>query len=326
MNAIAQLLIHSIQHSVSNLNRGGYLNKILLTLKFIIRKLMLKFRNPLIKHKVGKYEIFFPLSHNLPIDSIINPIYSTNIARIASLANEKFQNFTFIDIGANVGDTLALLRSVAEFPVLCIEGDEEYYSILTKNVKRFHEVIAMHALIGERDQDIHGIMIPNYSGSKQVLLLKNSRNLLKFENLVSILEKFPAFLESKMIKIDTDGYDCKIIRGSLKWLEKVKPIIFFEYAPPYLAEQSDDGISIFSFLNEIEYKFMLLYASNGDFMFSSTLDNQVFIEELHSYFSGPKTRMCGDICVFQSEDDDLFEVCRRNELNYFKNYRQQNGI
>jgi hypothetical protein len=51
--------------------------------------------------------------------------------------------------------------------------------------------------------------------------------------LEKIVEAFPNFYRSKLIKIDTDGMDCSIIESSTGYLIENHLIIFFEYDPFY---------------------------------------------------------------------------------------------
>ena len=322
MSLVSQLLLNSIQRSVARLKNGTRLTKVLLAVKFALRRLILRFCDPVVSHRIGQHQLLFPLSHNFPIDDVANPKELRNIARIAKMANDKFRSFRFIDIGANVGDTPAILRNMSYFPIFCLEGDETYYSFLVKNVAAFPEVHTLRSLVGEADQEVEGMLVHNYGGSKQVKLGSGPHGNLHIRNLQGILRDFPDFMTSKMLKIDTDGYDCKIIRGALKWLGDFKPIIFFEYDPNHLEEQMDDGISVFQTLREIGYENMLLYEGNGDFMFSSKLTDQRFIEELHCYFSGRSSTKYADVCVFHRLDSEFFEICRRSELVYYQRLSQ----
>ena len=121
-----------------------------------------------------------------------------------------------------------------------------------------------------------------------------------------------------MIKIDTDGFDSIILKGSLDFLVMARPVIFFEYDPFFLTKQGDDGISIFPILSSIGYSKMLIYDNFGDYILSTELTNSVIIEEIHNYFSGRGGNRYCDICVFHSDDNDLFEKIRISEILFFK--------
>jgi hypothetical protein len=46
-----------------------------------------------------------------------------------------------------------------------------------------------------------------------------------------VLLRKPILVNSKMLKIDTDGFDTLILKSAVDFLKRAKPIIFFEYDP-----------------------------------------------------------------------------------------------
>ncbi|MBD2129906.1 hypothetical protein NDI39_22750 [Microcoleus sp. ZQ-A2] len=92
---------------------------------------------PLISYKIAGFNLLLPFSHQLPFILKTYPLYSSNLARLAKYVKEKYEHLKFIDIGANIGDSIALLRKEAVFPILCIEGDEQFLSALEKNATFF---------------------------------------------------------------------------------------------------------------------------------------------------------------------------------------------
>lgn len=294
----------------------------------LIRDLVVKIANdPLIKYKIGKFILYFPLSHELGIYKKVFPAYASNVGRIAKHVKARYKNLTFIDIGANVGDSIAILRNEEDFPILAIEGESRFYSILEKNSKQFPDVEIVNAFVGETSEEIKKKILKE-RGTSSLVEDKSGKDgsSAAVANLPGILKRKAAFYNSKMVKIDTDGFDNKIIRGAAEWLSEVKPVLFFEYDPFYLAKQSDDGLSVFSTLSSIGYKALLIYQNNGDYMFSMAPSDKVLSEEIHNYFSGRDRELYCDICAFPEEDIDLFENVRVAEMKFFKTLRQFESI
>ena len=284
--------------------------------KFLLRRLLLVVRDWPVEHRIGDIALRLPLSHKLPIDDAAAPGRSDNLARIAQAVHAHKKSLLFIDIGANVGDTVAVLRKNSRFPILAIEGDAEYYAYLQRNMSGVADVWTYQGLLSDCPQTSPGELLPNYGGSKQVALRADAAETLRFLTLVEVLDKFPQFKNAGMIKIDTDGFDCKIIRGARPWLEAARPVLFFEYDPYHLAEQGDDGLSIFETLRSIGYSGLLVFEGNGDFMFSLELLQKGLLEEMHCYFLGGRPRKYADLCAFHSSDSDVFERCRSGERHF----------
>jgi FkbM family methyltransferase len=281
---------------------------------------IIKLSDPLISYKIAGFDLLLPFSHQLPFILKKYPLYSSNLARLAKYVKQKYEHLKFIDIGANIGDSIALLRKEAEFPILCIEGDDQFLSVLKKNATLFSGIHIVKAYLGDSSNSIRGTTIKQ-GGTAHLSENKVGDNVIEVKKLSDVLKDYPSFWQSKMIKVDTDGFDCKILRGAAEFLKSAKPIIFFEYDPFFLAEQGDDGISIFQDLNSYGYKKLLIYDNFGDLMLSTTIDNYRLIEELHLYFSGRLGHRYCDICVFHTEDSDVFEIAREREIQFFENLR-----
>lgn len=317
---IIDLVIQFIYEQVFNASYNTRLMRFKSTIFNRLFHLILKTGDPLIKHDIGGVTLFIPFSHQLPFILKTYPLYSSNLARLAKYVKQKYEHLKFIDIGANIGDSIALLRKEAEFPILCIEGDEQFLSVLVKNAALFSEVYIIKAYLGEASNIIRGTTIKQ-GGTAHLSENKIGDNLIEVKKLSDVLKDYPSFWQSKMIKVDTDGFDCKILRGAANFLKSAKPIIFFEYDPFFLAEQGDNGTSIFNDLSNYGYKNLLIYDNFGDLMLSVNINNSRLLEEIHLYFSGRLGHRYCDICVFHAEDSDLFEIAREREIKFFENIR-----
>ena len=277
------------------------------------RQLSKRIYDPLIDYKIGNNVMLMPFSHNLGIYQKFYPQYAVNVGRIAAYTEEKNKDLTIIDIGANVGDTVFILRSKIESPILAIEGDEYFYSVLQKNIKQLKNVSTVKSLIGDQSKEIKATLA-GHSGTAGLEISQQSKGVLKIQCLTDILEKNQEFQRSKLMKIDTDGLDGKIIRGAIDWIRKIKPVIFFEYDPFSLNKNSDDGLSLFNTLASAGYKSFLVYNNFGEYMYA--IDKKELVIETHQYFSGRQGRMYCDLCAFSDDDIDLFEKIRRKETEY----------
>src|SRR5688572_20032723 len=111
--------------------------------------------DPRVAYALDGTTLLLPLSHELPVIRRRLPDYSRNIARIAAALAEKHPGMTMVDIGANVGDTVAIVRRLARFPILCIDGDPLYYALLVENTRALGDVQHANVYIGEASTTLH---------------------------------------------------------------------------------------------------------------------------------------------------------------------------
>jgi hypothetical protein len=107
-----------------------------------------------------------------------------------------------------------------------------------------------------------------------------SGNAVETKTLADVLRAHPLFAEPKMIKVDTDGMDCRILRSARDLLSRHKPVIFFEYDPHYFQEH-DNGFEVFESLLEAGYKSMMVYENNGDYLITVELSDKSLVEDIH---------------------------------------------
>jgi FkbM family methyltransferase len=240
------------------------------------RALLVRGGDPLVRYRIGDIELELPLSHELPFYRKDHPQYSANVGRIAREAGGPV-----VDIGANVGDTAAVIRSESDVPILCIEGDDRFFSILERNASRFQPPIELeHSFVGAPGR----ARIERARGTARLL---PGENEVRTKALAEILAQHPRFAEPAVVKIDTDGYDVPIILAELDLFARLKPVLFFEY-DPYLGA---DPI-VFERLREIGYTRAEVYENTGELARVADLT-----DDIHSTYVGHAGSRYADICV-----------------------------
>jgi len=279
-------------------------------------------RDPLVPVAVGARTILMPRSHRFPVHQIANPDYSTNLVRVAEALVKKYPDLVAVDIGANVGDSIALLRSIVHFPILAIEGEDRFFEVLQTNVPALGgDVDLEKAFVGAQSGKVPAA-VASERGTARLSTTTDAGGGIAITSLTDVLVRHPAFARAKLLKIDTDGYDVEILRANMDWLCQVQPVIFFEY-DPYLLDASDtpDPVAIFAELADAGYGRALAYENTGDFLCSLACRDVRLAEELHSYFSGRKSRRYLDVSAFPQEDEDVCERLRVAEMRYFERRR-----
>lgn len=240
------------------------------------RALLLRRGDPLVRYPIGEIELELPLSHELPFYRKDHPQYSANVGRIA-----KELGGPVVDIGANVGDTAAIIRNETDVPILCIEGDDRFFAILRRNASRFEPPIELeHAFVGA---PAHGLV----ERGRGTARLVPGQGTLPVKSLTRILEEHPRFAESALVKIDTDGFDVPIVLAELDLLARFKPVLFFEYDPHLGADPA-----VFERLREIGYTRADVYENTGELARRADLG-----DDIHSDYVGHGGSRYADVCV-----------------------------
>ena len=286
-------------------------------INLVLRKLrdafVVLFNDPLVTYDLDGLSIQLPLSHPLPLIRKQHPKYSKNIGRVAKLLAAKYSRLTMVDIGANVGDTVAIVRSAATFPILCIDGDPEFFSILQRNTHDLPDVYLKNSIVGDTNRHFVGRLESDF-GTARVVSDPLSLAKVKTEKLSEILDSFPLFSEPKLIKIDTDGFDTIILRSEVDLLSKLRPVVFFEYDPFFFEQHNDDGFGIFSLMHSIGYRSAMFFINTGEYFVRADLSNKELLIELHHMCKKDFEHRYFDVCLFTDDDMDVSSKLRDVEL------------
>ena len=80
--------------------------------------------------KIGRFELVLPTDHMLETYKRKFKLYDWILGEVARLVTAKYPDATAIDIGANVGDSAAVLSRHGDMPILCIEGHPTFITFL----------------------------------------------------------------------------------------------------------------------------------------------------------------------------------------------------
>jgi hypothetical protein len=76
--------------------------------------------------RLRQFMLSLPLSHELPI--CLSQGFASPRFELVALTQAKYPNLTMIDVGANVGDFIAIVRWHVDAPILCVEGEDHFFS------------------------------------------------------------------------------------------------------------------------------------------------------------------------------------------------------
>lgn len=276
---------------------------------FKLRGLLLSINpNAEVLYRYKNYWLTFPFSHDYPLNKKFLKQYSENLGVVAAIVKQKYANATMIDVGANIGDSAAIIQSYVPVPILCIEGNPKFIPMLTKNAAGLSEITIEQCFVGDQNETVVPV---NTGGTAR---LETSVNGIEVKTMQQILAKHSSFAAAKLLKIDTDGFDNKIIRASADLLARAKPVLFFEYDPFFLKKQQEDPSAVFEVLHSLEYNRLILFDNLGKLLCEVTSDNKKLLADLTAYYHN-EGKSYLDICALHISDEDLVEKIKQAFVN-----------
>lgn len=262
--------------------------------------------------------IYLDYKHLLPLYQKQFPHYDTFLSILAKYLP---QNSTAIDIGANVGDTLAgMVGTNDKIKYVCIESSKKFYKDLQKNVelikksKRNLDIILIREFVGKK---IDNVSLEEESRGTAKVIIGDGH--IKSKELFNILEDKKIKKENvSLIKTDVDGNDWDVIESAQSYLTN-KPYLFFEcdYKKYYEYKKFKE---LFFKLKSLDYAFFSFFDNFGQYI--CTLSNLDQINELLEYiekqnfFNGTRTFFYFDVLAFNNEKKkDVDEMLQLYKLN-----------
>lgn len=246
------------------------------------RKLLIRLGDPAVRFRLGGVDLLLPLSHELPFYRTDHPLYGEAVGRIAARLGGPV-----VDIGANVGDTAAIVRAHSGVPVLCVEGDDDFFRLLERNAGQLGDVELERAFVRGSKPRSPSARVERGRGTARLV---DGNGLTT--PLATILEAHPRFAAPALIKLDTDGMDVPIIMANVDLLEQLKPALFFEY-DPHLGADPD----VFATLCYKGYDRALVFENTGEYRETLDLADTGRAHELHRRYTGHGGARYVDVCA-----------------------------
>ncbi len=291
------------------------LRKIYTSACFYLRNAIVKYMNdPLIDFDLSGVPVKMNLSYNLPILLKDRPYYNAALPRLSGFLRRHTGHLTFIDVGANIGDTAALIsRVVPDGKYLCVEASDFYFNALKQNVDKVAGITPVQALCDE-GEGMASVSLDVIGDSAVVKSAAGGG--IRTVTIDQLTAEYTQFAHPNVLKIDTDGYDFRILRGSKKVLLDAKPVLFFEFSPYHLIDAGEQPISIFPFLQANGYRHMLLYDKFGYLFIEAESIETTMLDRLIGYTMRRRGEYF-DILVFHETMTPMFNEFMALEKKVF---------
>ena len=263
----------------------------------------------------GQFEIQAPVDHILLKLQRTQPYRDLFVGITAKFIASKYPQKNMVDIGANIGDTAALMASNCTNKLILVEASDYFHEILKKNATKLpNEVVIKKCFVS--DGSVVTGSLHHWKGTAAFQEKSEDTMQVKTERLEDVADNDTCFIKS-----DTDGYDFKILMSSLNWIEKVKSALLFEN---HLGNSGDfsDSDKLITELDSIGYKYFIVWDDTGLHMVST--DNIQVIKDLNRYlfkmWSVVNNEIKGiynyDVLCLHKRDQDIFD----NVSEWYRTY------
>ncbi len=238
-----------------------------------------------------------PLSHELPTYLRLLPFYDRLPERLSTYLHDKFGPLKCLDVGANIGDTIATLCRDEHDLFLAIEPDPKFNRYLHENwdvphVKILDVVCSSHS--GKEKYEIN-----EKFGTASFYL--NSRGK-EFQTITvdDLLIQNPEFAGLNLIKVDTDGNDFAVLTGARQALTS-QPAVLFECDVFGNTKYVEDCLETLALFSAAGYHSMLLYEKFGYPLGRYELQDLTHFKEL-LFYQLTKKYIYFDILLMKEHD------------------------
>src|SRR5688572_27863911 len=159
--------------------------------------------------------IYGPIEHKLDVFRSDHAFYDRFLPLLAVVAYRSRPASSLIDVGANIGDTAALVRLAGgRQPIVCVEPSRTYFRFLRENAALFPDlfdgVTLINGFVGSRFENAQ---LHEQGGTAHVTEAGGSR--VQAYSLAQVAEGHG---DVSLVKTDTDGFDGTILAENAGWL------------------------------------------------------------------------------------------------------------
>lgn len=234
-----------------------------------------------VKTHIHGYPATVNFGHLYPIFARRFPNYNNPLIELVYQSYISLRRpVVLIDIGANIGDSILLLESncprmISSF--LCVEGHPKFFEYLKLNLSPFTNGKLASILLSSVDGPVPSL-VDNHSSSATAIggVIKQARSL---DSLIQ--ESFDE--SADILKIDTDGFDGRILQGAEGTLRRFKPAVIFEWHPALYLETNNSLNQPFEILNTLGYTQFIFFNKYGEFNHIMMNNDKASVEALGEF-------------------------------------------
>lgn len=183
-----------------------------------------------------------------------------------------------VEIGANIGTSiLPHAKNFPELEFLLYEPVPVFYHLLQENHKTYNKKGNVHieqTAFGAVKDEIIEINIGLGTAGKTTLVHYQMKDETLKIRTQTVDDTFKGVAIS-LIKIDVDGHELGVLKGSYKTLKEYHPQLFLEFAPRVMQDIAQSPMEITTFLNELGYDFIKIWDHDAQYVKSTSDWNEL---------------------------------------------------
>ncbi|HEY5380966.1 MAG TPA: FkbM family methyltransferase [Acidobacteriaceae bacterium] len=262
----------------------------------------------LIDARVYGRNLRMPAEHPLALILAQHPQYNRPLALAATTlaASGASLPLTVVDVGANVGETIAVIEQLNPglCTYLCVEADEEIAKICRFNHKGDARVETVQCFIGEDEGALvrledDGRANPSTKLVDEAVADSSHHRLVRLDTVAGPFAEVNGSLS--LIKVDTEGYDFSVLRSGAQLLDRYKPALYFEWYPELIEGLGEEVWDGFDFLAGFGYEHFVFFSSVGDYYCKLSRPDHFLLGSLAKAASQNKALVYFDVFASTSE-------------------------
>lgn len=213
-----------------------------------------------VRTRTNGQRLFCNFSHRLPFYQKEFPLYDRQLAKLCAFLQRQYDRpLNIVDVGANVGDTVLNIGLKDAF-YLCVEGNDYYGKYIKRNLHQYRYALEKHYLT---DDDHQGSFSVETANGTARLVNSGSSQGVPLVTLDWIINNKYGDCHFDLLKVDTDGFDFRVLRGSEAFLKRDAPLVFFEWDRESWEDQGEKPMEVMPFLSSLGYDNCILFDNFG---------------------------------------------------------------
>ena len=181
-----------------------------------------------VEFPVANYTLTLPSDHPLialldPTSPRHQPYREAGLIRLVQALQKLGRGGTIIDVGANVGDSCAIIHRLSTLPILCLEASDFFFPYLEQNISRHFadRAIARQAFVLAEPGDTPAGLYHVAGTAKAV-----DQPCSESGGALAMSEVLDLAGSTALLKVDVDGLDLGLVSAVLAHGQPRYPIYF----------------------------------------------------------------------------------------------------